>query len=273
MVTNQRNYFPKLSLEVLQSIAQGWAKQYKIVEKIRLCRCIDAEYKAKYVVVLEHSEEPDPEEIRRFTRNLYLDRKVDIFGPSFEEVYKTEPKFRFRDDWLFWWKKFDEDFPDFIDNARSWRLFPPQLIHTEPKTSGKNKVLLCKEGTVWEDIKITLVADDTVRIETPSVKRRFSYHELGMKGGSRGDQPTYLWALLVLFAENHGVISLEDYELSKERKYKAGSSKTMLFDSAKRLNRYLKELFGIEESIYKAHYRKKRQYETRILFSDQTQVV
>lgn len=267
------DYFPELNQKVLQSMAQGWANQFKIIKEIRLCRSIDAAYESKYVVILEHSEEPDHKEIRRFDSNLNFDAGSEFFCPSFENVYKTGPEYRFRHEWFFLWKNLQDEFPDFVDGNNSWSLFPAKLKKNKPKTSGKNGMFLCIEGTTWEDIRITLIDNEMVRVETPSKKGRFTYHQLGMQDKRRGDQPTQLWALLVLFAKNQGVISLQDYELSKDRLYKAGSNKTVLFDCAKRLNSHLKELFGIEESIYKAHYRKKRRYDTRIVFSDRTQVV
>jgi len=131
-------------------------------------------------------------------------------------------------------------------------------ILEQPKESEKN-VFPCEPGTNWEDITITLVADNMVRIRTPKGEGRYTYPELGMKDKRVGDKPTMLWALLKIFANSQGFIS------SQNSKYDP-----KVPDTAKRLNAHLKKLFGIKESIYTAHYKKEKAYRTKIKFSDQT---
>jgi len=118
----------------------------------------------------------------------------------------------------------------------------------------------CKAGTKWEDVKITLTANDTVRIETPQGKGRYTYHELGMADGRPGDKPKEVWETLKLFASNHGIFPQKNQKVNEKN----------LVEKAKHLNSHLKKLFEIEESIFKYHYRKYRRYETKIKFSDQT---
>jgi len=120
-------------------------------------------------------------------------------------------------------------------------------------------VLISKPETQWEDIIITLVSDDTVRIKTLDIEQRFNYSELGLSDKRKGDTPTILWELLKLFATMNGFIS------SNNSEYNA-----TLPDTAKRLNKHLKNLFGINESIYAGHYKKEGGYRTRINFSSQT---
>ncbi|MGD0827804.1 MAG: hypothetical protein ABSA09_06920 [Desulfobaccales bacterium] len=125
--------------------------------------------------------------------------------------------------------------------------------------SGEQSQKLCKPGTRWEDIEITLLSNEMVRIKTPAREERYTYAELGLSDKRKGDAPTLLWGLLKLFAQNNGFISREN------PKYDA-----RLPNSAKRLNEHLRKLFGIDESLYTAHYKKERGYRTKIIFSNET---
>jgi len=120
-------------------------------------------------------------------------------------------------------------------------------------------VFPCKRGTKWEDITITLIVNDTVRIETPQGEGRFTYHDLGMKDKRKGNQPTILWELVRLFAKNNGFISSQNPNYDPK-----------LPDTAKRLNYHLQKHFGINESIYTGHYKKEKGYRTKIKFYDRT---
>jgi hypothetical protein len=126
-------------------------------------------------------------------------------------------------------------------------------------SKAKTPKLKVPPGTQWEDIEITLISDDTVRIKTPDREERFTYHELGLSDKRKGDAPTMLWRFLKVFAQNDGFICREnpDYD-------------PLLPDSAKRLNKHLQNLFGIKESIYSGHYKRVGGYKTKIKFSDQT---
>ena len=126
-------------------------------------------------------------------------------------------------------------------------------------TEVKNHKLTVPPGTRWEDIKITLISNDTVRIKTPDSEKRFTYSELGLLDERTGDRPTRLWGLLKIFAQNQGVFSADNTDYDPK-----------LPDATKALNKHLKEFFGINDSIFKGHYKKERGYKTKILFGDQT---
>jgi len=135
----------------------------------------------------------------------------------------------------------------------------PELssIEEATKSAEQEKSFPCEPGTPWKDITMTLIANDTLRIKTPQSEGRFTYHELKMSDKRRGDKPTMLWELLKLFAKNQGFISSQNPNYDPK-----------LPDTAKRLNKHLKELFGIKDSIYQEHYKKEKGYRTRIKFSD-----
>jgi hypothetical protein len=152
----------------------------------------------------------------------------------------------------------------------------------------EKKVFPCQPGTKWEDIKITLIADDKVKIKTPQGEDIFSYNQLGMANKrTRDRRPSALWRLFTQFCEHQGFIA------PKSSKYIGLGN---LVKTASRLNIHLKKLFKIDESIYTGHYKKTKGmysdqekvfyqdtettskeprttgYKTRIFFSDQTNV-
>lgn len=126
---------------------------------------------------------------------------------------------------------------------------------TPKKTQAATGTILpCPEGTKWQDIKITLIANDMVRIKTPQGEDQFTHTELQM-----GKETGMLWSLLKLFAQKKGFISRENVKYDRR-----------LPDNARLLNKHLKKLFQINESIYLYHYKVKRAYITRIKFDDET---
>jgi hypothetical protein len=141
-------------------------------------------------------------------------------------------------------------------------------IESLKKEKMKN-VFTCSPGTEWKDVKITLISDETVRTQTPQDSGRYSYHQLGMVNTKTG-KPKIVWHILKLFAAYTGRLDssipesvkrvlLSDFNIDYYRK---------LPDYTKRLNKHLKELFRIKDSIFKYHYKKYKAYITKIEFSD-----
>jgi hypothetical protein len=241
---------------------------------------------AKYAFFLE-VDEKIPEELKkvydRFRANLaflsnddtddvkvILELGIDL---GFQDVYKRqpEPESNYLSEWQFLSEISGEKMPrEIMAEEPHWLLFPIQdadiqnkTIEQHPDVSIHKNIFPCQPGTNWNDVKITLTADDTVRVKTPQSEAVFSYHQLGLADGrSSSGKPKVLWRLLKLFAENNGFISSNTEGYHPE-----------LPDNAKRLNKHLQKLFGIKESIYTAHYKKLKGYETKIFFSDQTKIV
>jgi hypothetical protein len=158
-----------------------------------------------------------------------------------------------------------EEFKNKHSDLPPIEIFPKQAsydsdIQVEKQKTGKNQLFPCPPGTRWEEINITLIANDTVRIRTPKGEERFTYHELGFSDKRKGDAPKKIWTWLVAFAKSKGDISPADNSFIEN-----------LPEYTKRLNKHLKTLFGISDSIFKGHYKKYRGYKTRIQFFDETQ--
>jgi hypothetical protein len=117
-------------------------------------------------------------------------------------------------------------------------------------------------GTKWEDVKITLTASDTVRIETPHGKGKYTYHTLGMADGRCADKSKEVWTTFSLFAVNHGVVPQKG----------AITFIDNLTEKAKRLNKHLKDLFKINDRIFKHNFKKYHRHETKIVFSNQMEI-
>lgn len=87
--------------------------------------------------------------------------------------------------------------------------FEQEYGYNQSTISGKveKNILQCDLGTKWEDIKITLMAEDMVKIKTPKGEDRFTYHQLKMQDRRIGDQPTMVWGFLKILAKTHGFLS------------------------------------------------------------------
>lgn len=159
------------------------------------------------------------------------------------------------------WKWIEENLSD--DDFKKLFSYLEGAVFREDNISEFEKesnVFPCKPGTEWKAVKITLVANDTVRIETPQGKGRYSYHKLGMTDGRVGDKPKEVWETLKLLLKNQGIFPQDNQKVNEKN----------LVEKAKHLNSHLKKLFGIKESIFKDYYKKHKRYETRIIFSDKT---
>ena len=95
------------------------------------------------------------------------------------------------------------------DSGASDALQSTEITKTEPDLDvfKEKKIFPCKPGTKWDDVKITLTGDDTVRIKTPQGEGVFSYHQLELADRRipKG-KATILWTLLESFAKNNGFI-------------------------------------------------------------------
>ena len=203
---------------------------------------------------------------------------LKLLTADFVNVYKWQPKDNYLEEWRFIVKFKNAELNASIRTDEShvvlWEATPQadlttiiEADHLElqkqdkcKSNNSKVKPFPCEAGTKWEDIKITLIAEDTVRIETPQGMGRFTYHKLGMVDRRSGDKPTEVWATLKLFAKNQGIFLPKNQSVNVKE----------LTLKAKHLNSHLKKLFEIERSIFKDHYKTHKRYETRIFFSDQT---
>jgi len=121
----------------------------------------------------------------------------------------------------------------------------------------------------WEDYHIFLTADDTCRIKTPDGEKRYTFAELGMSDKRKGDSPRQLWELMTLFATTGGCITG-----TVMARYNGGRGRKFDFQTAtKQLNKHLQAYFGIKESIFTDHYKKNREYRTKMKFHDRRENV
>ena len=242
--------------------------QHELMEYDRLCMCVDrstwAQYQAQY-----RSAAISYERLWLATEpNLRKKRYPKLVTADFAKVYKWPPKNNYLEEWRFIVKfknaELNADIRTDEPHVVLWEREPQarEIPNDKYKSNNPEKIkpFPCEAGTKWEDVKITLIASDTVRIETPNGKGRYTYHELGMADKRPGDKPKEVWETLKLFASNQGIFPQENQKVNEKN----------LVERAKHLNAHLKKLFGIKERIYKHFYKKLRRYETKIKFSDQT---
>ena len=245
--------------------------QHELMEYDRLCMCVDrstwAQYQAQY-----RSAAISYERLWLATEpNLRKKRYPKLVTADFANVYEWPPKDNYLEEWRFIVKfknaELNADIRTDEPHVVLWEREPQarEIPNDKYKSNNPEKIkpFPCEAGTKWKDVKITLIANDTVRIETPQGKGRYTYHVLKMADGRPGDKPKEVWATLKQFAKNQGIIPPKNHNY-REPPIKA------LPEKAKHLNSHLKKLFRIKESIFKYHYKKHKRYETQIIFSDQT---
>lgn len=234
----------------------------------------------------------EDDDCTRFMKYCRQVSKYKIGGHPFlnsafpPQVYKKSEPEKFYKEWLFFYKRENDQLSEIIlKEKRPLILFPISgkavLCGKQDQTQNErpdevldndtisddlledvNKVFPCEAGTQWNDIIITLIDNETVRIKTPQGEGRFTYHQLRMNDARVGNKPKMIWGLLRLFAHSFGNITRDNPTYDPK-----------ISDTAKRLNKHLKELFGINDSIFQGHYKKMKGYKTKIIFSDQTNVV
>jgi hypothetical protein len=85
------------------------------------------------------------------------------------------------------------------------------------------------------------------------------YSQLGFSDKRIGDRPNKTtWPLFQVLAKQDGEIHLQGDEYLRH-----------LPDNARRLNKHLKSLFGIKESIWLNHYKKNKSYEACFTIRDE----
>lgn len=132
----------------------------------------------------------------------------------------------------------------------------------------------CKPGAKWDDIKIKLISNEIVWIETPQKKGRYSYHDLRMVDKKSKEKPTKIWEILKLLAMYNGRLDSNIPESAKRILLNEFGIdyRNKLPEYTKRLNKHFKELFGIDDSIFKYHYKKHKAYITKIDFQDRRDI-
>lgn len=153
---------------------------------------------------------------------------------------------------------------------------PPSKAHIddyEKLSHDKRKpVFPCEPGVKWEEIKFTLISDDTVRIATPESTENFSFQELGMMD-KRTDAPKADWHFLKIGIIAGGSTGPGEFDYSKYNTTRSGKIRsTDPYKIASNLNKHLQGLFKINESIYVKPYGEDRKYTLRFKVENRTEL-
>jgi hypothetical protein len=116
----------------------------------------------------------------------------------------------------------------------------------------------CPEAT-WEQVTLVLKSDDLVYVKTPKGNSRVRFDVLGFRDGRKGDKPNKTtWPLFQVLARLGGEITATRENYIRD-----------LPDRASKLNKHMRGVFGINDSIYvDSHYKAKKRYKTRFSISD-----
>ncbi len=87
----------------------------------------------------------------------------------------------------------------------------------------------------WNQLRLCLINQHTIRVDLPGQKQRCTYLDLGM-ADRKSREPTRSWEMLVAFCEDHG-------QFQSTRFGEAGATKQII----SRLAKELRALFGLSE--------------------------
>ncbi len=113
----------------------------------------------------------------------------------------------------------------------------------------------------WDEISISFLADDLVRIKARNVDKKFNFGQMGFTDGRKGDEPNRQWELLKVLARNSGKVSWQD---NVSVPMKRDNIKAQVKD----LRKLLKAFFGLNEDPFHP-YRQARAYSCRFNLRDE----
>lgn len=122
----------------------------------------------------------------------------------------------------------------------------------EPKPGRLVNIFPTPAGVTWGDITIRFTDGQTVMLKCKDVTMAATYSDMGMSN-IRSGQPTLIWELLRVFAENHGIID-----------WRSRASDARLKKRKDRLCQTLKKIFQLEDNPIVWDERVK-QYKTRFI--------
>lgn len=204
------------------------------------------------------------------TDSIYAYPPEELRGMFYPDIHVNSPlhpRQNRRTRWI--WRKPEIACLEAIERALprlKWELSTVLQFEARQESPAEKPKLPCAEGTKWEEIKITLLSNELVKIETPRGSGRFNYAQLGLTDRRKGDAPNKIWRCLTMFAEHQGNVSSSSSGIPFD-------IKENLVKNASRLNMHLQEVFGIKESIYEdISYKSAKRYKTKLFFSDATQI-
>ena len=133
-----------------------------------------------------------------------------------------------------------------------------EAIESDCVSTRATKLIPAPQGTRWEDVTITLIANDSLEVSIKGQKERLSYHELGFSDKRRGDGPNNLWKFFIILIKYDGEINPS-----------SGVFHMTSASDASRFNKHMQSIFGIIQSVF-PHYKEVKAYRAIFNTSDRT---
>lgn len=131
----------------------------------------------------------------------------------------------------------------------------------EPKEKFSEKPFLpVKPGTKWEDIRISLIENDTIEIFVKDKSQKFRFNELNFKDKRKANKPKATWWVLVRLIKENGFVDRNSENFDPK-----------FTDEIKRFKVHMKDLFGIKD-VLMPHYKKNFNYKVNFKTQDKTHV-
>ena len=114
------------------------------------------------------------------------------------------------------------------------------------------------KASSWDEVQITFVSNESIRIQAGDLDKPFSYAELGFKDGRKVDTPDTRWRTLQKLAQ-HGEIS---WKTDTDQKIRNIAQKAI-----QDIRKKLKEITGLEDDPFEP-YRKVKAYRPKFKLVD-----
>ncbi len=148
-----------------------------------------------------------------------------------------------------------------VMEAAGVNLVTSQLAEAQSAQSGSVKKFPPLDGLRWNEVRITFVSDDAIRIEARAIFKRFHFAEIGFKDGRTPGRPNRIWGLLSELAKRDGTI-----EPAAGRRYTGVQDAGK--DAFKELRKCLRAIMSITDDPF-FEYRKVKAYKTRFVLADE----
>ena len=113
---------------------------------------------------------------------------------------------------------------------------------------------LSPPGLRWEEVTITFISDDSIKVEARGHTEKYTFAEIGFKDRRKGDLPDTRWGTLKTIAEHEGEVPWKA-NLTQEQRHQL---KKIVSDLRKRL----KALMQIDDDPFEP-YRTANAYKTK----------
>ena len=198
---------------------------------------------------------------------IWIDRAINESGLVYEEGTILWMSHR---DSLIHYADLRRDQPSLI--LKSFQLAMDAYLRTRQSTAespDNRPTQPCKfptpKGTIWEEITITFVSNESIRIKARDVTRTYPFSQIGFRDHRRIDKPNSIWKLFDVLSTMNGHL---DWKALDRRGRTVHVDQKQIQKRISILRKLLQNLIGLSDDPFYP-YRKRKAYEARFSLRDE----